>query len=138
MPSTRARLARVLLDEAPADLLDQRPSPIKTSDAAAQIGMTTKNARKHLEDLALLGMADRSKTSDADNAADLWAASAWLHDYWPRAERRCTSPPPTPEGGGLADASAETTPLRTSPSRSEPVPGRSALWLAQHPEEANA
>jgi hypothetical protein len=93
MPSTRARLARVLLDQTPGDLLDQRPAPIKSSEAAGEIGMTTKNARKHLEDLALLGMADRTKTSDADNAADLWAASAWLRDYWPKAERRCTYPP---------------------------------------------
>ena len=40
--------------------------------------MVTKTARQHLEDLALLGLADRTKTGEADNAADSWAASDWL------------------------------------------------------------
>jgi hypothetical protein len=45
--------------------------------------MATKNVRPHLEDLTLLGLATRTKTSDADNAADLWTPTDWLRKYWP-------------------------------------------------------
>jgi hypothetical protein len=122
MPATRARLARVLLDMPAVDLLDPRPGPIRTSEAAAQVGMATSTAREHLDDLALLAMADRTKTSDADNAHDRWSASDWLREFWPKVEERCTYPPPTPEGGGSPDASAERAPLRTSLLHSEPSP----------------
>jgi hypothetical protein len=45
--------------------------------------MVTKTAHRTLDDLALIGIADRSKKTDADNSPDLWIGSDWLRDYWP-------------------------------------------------------
>lgn len=76
MPAIRTALVRVLLA---AD------APMRTSEVAAAVGMVTKTAHRHLEDLALLGLADRSKTSGADNAPDLWTPSPWLTRHWPKS-----------------------------------------------------
>jgi hypothetical protein len=54
--------------------------------------MVTKTAGRVLDDLALLGVAGRSKKSDADNSPDIdadnspdiWVASDWLREHWPQ------------------------------------------------------
>ena len=88
-PTRWAVVARVARDCVPAirhkligDLV-RRTAPARTSEVAAAVGMVTKTAHQHLEDLALLGLADRTKTSEADNAPDLWSASDWLREFWP-------------------------------------------------------
>jgi hypothetical protein len=45
----------------------------------------TNTAHRHLDDLALLKMADRTKYNDADNAPDYWSASTWLREHWPES-----------------------------------------------------
>jgi len=82
-------LARVALDCVPAArtrLLTPLLSvsdPVKTATLAGRADMVTKTARRYLEDLALLRIVDRGKTSAADNAPDLWSATDWLRTYWP-------------------------------------------------------
>lgn len=85
-----AVVVRVALDCAPAirvplmrELL-KADGPLRTSELAAAVGMVTKTAHRQLDDLALLGIAERSKGHNADNAPDLWQATAWLGDFWPR------------------------------------------------------
>jgi hypothetical protein len=82
-------LSRVALDCAPAiripllRALLAADNPMRTSDVAEHAGMVTKTAHRQLDDIALLGLADRTKTSEASNAPDLWSASPWLRDHWP-------------------------------------------------------
>jgi len=85
-----AVVVRVALDCAPAirvplmrELL-KADGPLRTSELAAAVGMVTKTAHRQLDDLALLGIAERSKGHNADNAPDLWRAAPWLADFWPR------------------------------------------------------
>jgi hypothetical protein len=91
-------VARVARDCVPAirnnlmrDLV-RRSDPARTSEIAAAVDMVTKTAHQHLEDLALLKLANRTKSSDKGNAPDRWEASAWLREYWPEpeSERECT------------------------------------------------
>ncbi len=82
LPAIRARIIPVLLT-GDRDTLDDKPGPVRTTAVAEQLGMATKTARPHLEDLSLLGLATRTKTSDADNAPDLWTPTQWLRNYWP-------------------------------------------------------
>ena len=84
-----ATLRRIAIDCAPAlrtkvirELVKQS-SRARTSDVASAIETVTKTASRYLEDLSILGLADHSKTSQADNAPDSWQASDWLRDYWP-------------------------------------------------------
>ncbi|HVD03839.1 MAG TPA: hypothetical protein VNF75_06870 [Candidatus Dormibacteraeota bacterium] len=65
-------------------------APIRTSAVAEQLGVVTKTAELHLEDLALLRIADRSKTSDAVNAPNLWVPSEWLIEQEPKVREKCT------------------------------------------------
>ena len=74
-PGTRALLMRILLAE---------PEPKRTSDIAETAGLVTKTADRILDDLALLGIAVRSKQSSAANSPNLWVASGWLREHWPQ------------------------------------------------------
>jgi hypothetical protein len=51
--------------------------------ASGTFGSRAKFARRVLEDLALLGIAVRTKRSTADNSPDLWTPSEWLLKLWP-------------------------------------------------------
>ena len=75
-PAIRTALVRALLNLA---------GPKRTSDIAESVGMVTNTAHRHLDDLALLKMADRTKYNDADNAPDYWSASTWLREHWPES-----------------------------------------------------
>jgi hypothetical protein len=97
IPATRARFARELFDAA---------VPERTSDLAATVGMTTRNAREHLDDLALLGLADRTKTSDAANAPDYWMATKTLRDLWPESRPEMYPPSPNPSIEAVASSPA--------------------------------
>jgi hypothetical protein len=126
-PTRWAVTARVARDCVPAirnkliaDLVG-RTDPARTSDVAAAVGMVTKTAHQHLEDLALLGLADRAKTSDAGNAPDLWSASDWLRRFWPDAESEREMYVRTGSGfkeevGDDTDKAPTDTPVRTSRS----------------------
>jgi hypothetical protein len=87
-----AVLTRIAVDCAPAvrvpllRLLLKHDEPVRTSDLAASVGLVTKTASRLLEDLALLGIADRTKQTKADNSPDVWEASLWLRAHWPREE----------------------------------------------------
>jgi len=84
-----AVVVRVALDCAPAirrplmEALLKNTRETRTSEIASVVGMVTKTASRQLDDLALLGIAARTKRSTADNAPDFWEASKWLRDYWP-------------------------------------------------------
>ena len=56
--------------------------PRRTADIAADAGLVTKTAHRQLDDLDLIGLADRSKSTSADNSPDLWAASPLLVDLY--------------------------------------------------------
>ena len=74
MPSVRRRLVEHILAVG---------GEIRTGDAATATGVPTKTARYHLEDAALLGLVKRTKTSTADNAADVWSITDWTEQHWP-------------------------------------------------------
>lgn len=109
IPATRARFARELLGT---------PAATRTSDLAATVGMTAGNAREHLEDLTLLGLADRTKTSDAANAPDYWMATSLLRELWPESRPEMYLPSPNPSvevsSPSPSDAHGEDNP--TGPS----------------------
>jgi hypothetical protein len=67
----------------------------KTDAIAEAIGMVKKTAERHLEDLALLKLVERSRESAAANAAVLWQPSSWLVDYFP-SETDKYPPSPNP------------------------------------------
>ena len=85
-------LARIALDCAPpgritlARNLLAYDKPTRTRDVAESAGIVTKTAHRCLEDLSLIGLADWSKSSGADNSADLWAASSQLRELWPESK----------------------------------------------------
>ena len=81
--------AKLFLDCAPAlrtrfihDLV-AREKPARTATVGVAVGVSTKTAARHLEDLALLGLVERTKQSDAVNSPDLWCARAWLREFYP-------------------------------------------------------
>lgn len=82
-------LTRLAVECAPASripvvgMLAEQDSPDRTADIATALGADTKFARRILEDLALLGIAVRTKRTTADNSPDLWAPSEWLLKFWP-------------------------------------------------------
>jgi hypothetical protein len=69
--------------------------PTKTDTIAEAVGMVKKTAERHLEDLALLKLVERSRESTAANAAVLWQPSSWLADYFP-SETDKYPPSPNP------------------------------------------
>jgi hypothetical protein len=76
VPAIRGRFAAELV---------RREEPAGTSDLAAAVGMATKNARPHLEDLSLLDLAIRNKRSDGLTAPDCWTATSTLRELWPES-----------------------------------------------------
>jgi Domain of unknown function (DUF3854) len=79
-PALRVPIMRQLVGS--TDLLGST-EPQRTVAIAEQTGMVTKTASRILDDLTLLGIAERSKKSEANNSPDLWAASDWLREHWP-------------------------------------------------------
>jgi hypothetical protein len=75
MPVTRRRLV---------DIMATADGPIGTSTLATLVGIPTKTAHRHLEDLVLLNVLRRDKRGTASNAPDLWTATPWLRDHWTR------------------------------------------------------
>jgi hypothetical protein len=82
-------LTRIAVDCAPAiripliQALLANGAWTRTTEIAEDAGMVTKTAALHLDDLALIGLAERSKESEAINSAHMWCASDWLRTHWP-------------------------------------------------------
>ncbi|HZO66333.1 MAG TPA: DUF3854 domain-containing protein [Kribbellaceae bacterium] len=125
-------LARVAIDCAPAvrttlirELL-RHGEPVRTATIAAAVGMVTKTASRHLEDLSLLKVAERSKTGAGTNSPDLWMATTWLREHWPESRTQMYQPSPNPHGVEANDDDHHGhsyPPPRTSLSHSEEL-----LW----------
>jgi len=97
VPTVRTALIRALL---------ARSEPTRTSEMAAAAGMVTKTAHRLLDDMSLLKLVERTKTSAAANAPDKWMASRWLRDFWPpegRTDLLHTVVTGTKEGSGEDD-----------------------------------
>jgi hypothetical protein len=103
-PSIRLPITRELLDS---------PDPQRTSAIAAGVGMVTKTTHRVLDDLALLGIADRTKKTNADNSPDLWAASDWLREHWPSEVGQKTT---TKREGEVKEALFHSAPSTASPA----------------------
>jgi hypothetical protein len=73
VPDMRRRLLR---------LLHARPGE-RTSDVSSATGIPRTTAERTLEDLALLDLVDRAKTSDQANAPWSWTISAIAAATWP-------------------------------------------------------
>jgi hypothetical protein len=114
VPAIRTTLIRELIGGSRA---------LRTSAVAASVGMINKTAHQHLEDLALLGLASRTKTSESDNAADLWSATDWLREFWPSESENekyvRTGSGFKEEGSDERDETPLTTTVRTFRSHSE-------------------
>lgn len=110
VPAIRTAVMRVLIASG---------GPTRTATVAEAIGVVTKTAELHLEDLALLAIADRSKTSSASNAANLWAATPWLTDHQEKVRERCTTTRVEVVEESLS-GEIDSSPYLTSLSSSEP------------------
>jgi len=71
--------------------------------------MVKKTAERHLEDLALLKLVERSRESAAANAAVLWQPSPWLVDYFP-SETDKYPPSPNPSVKRVTDPLDDPSP----------------------------
>ena len=103
----------------------------RTSEIAGNVEMVTKTAHRILDDLALIGVATRTKKTTADNSPDLWDASDWLRQYWQEVGQRTTTkqkakikkdsePPPdgaeyTPFGSSLSQFDASDAERQDEP-----------------------
>jgi hypothetical protein len=121
VPSIRTKLIVELL---------KRTQPERTATIAAAVGMVTKTASRELDDLVLIGLATRTKNSEAANAPDMWSASEWLREFWPaesRTEKYIHAPITLEEGDeqGTDDY---------SPDAVDPTPSRTFL---SHSQESN-
>jgi hypothetical protein len=58
-------------------------APTTTAAVAIGTGLPTQTSRRHLEDLALLGVVERTKAGAHDNSPDQWALSPWTRSHWP-------------------------------------------------------
>ena len=93
-------MARIAVDCVPAirvplmlQLLGQ-PDWRRTAVIAEAAGLVSKTAARHLDDLVLLGLAERTKKKPTDKPTDgdgdpagnspyYWRRTDWLHDHWP-------------------------------------------------------
>jgi hypothetical protein len=88
-PETWRLLAKLALDAMPASRLvvlrhlHAAATQLGTGEIASAVQLPTVTARRGLEDLALLGVVDRSKVGTHENAPDHWALSTWTTDHWP-------------------------------------------------------
>ena len=118
-------LTRVAIDCAPAlrtkaiRELVSRTQPARTSEIATAIETGTKTASRYLEDLSILKLATRQKSGAADNSPDLWAASTWLRQYWPKLKGETEKYPPahkTTKKGEEVERNVPQPPVLLSPT----------------------
>jgi hypothetical protein len=122
VPAIRNTLIRHLVDTT---------TPERTSDIAQAVGMVTKTAHRELEDLALLKLVNHTKSSGAANAADMWTASDWLREFWPKPASETEMyihAPITFKEGDEQDTNG------VSVDAVDPTPSRTFL---SHPAESN-
>jgi hypothetical protein len=99
-------LGRVAIDSMPATrrrLLEELVASDKergTADLGTATDLPTSTAKRHLEDLALLGLADRRKKGTSEMAPDLWVASTFARNRWPAS----------PESQGAESSSSTASP----------------------------
>jgi hypothetical protein len=118
-------LTRIAVDCAPAlrtktiRALVKQDRPLKTAEVADAIQATTRTASFYLEDLSLIGLAQRTKQGEAANSPDLWTADQWLRDYWPESKYEKNPPLSVPlkeegkkeEGNDTPSASGKEPPI---------------------------
>jgi putative DNA primase/helicase len=66
-------------------LARQEGAPLKLADLETKTGLPKTTVTRVVEDLVVLGLADRQKESSADNAAWLISESKLASDYWDEA-----------------------------------------------------
>lgn len=82
-------LRRVAVDTPPAlrtsvlRAVATHPGPQRTTAIATRAGLVPKTTARELDDLALIGLVQRSKDGAGDRAPDLWSPSAQLDQLWP-------------------------------------------------------
>jgi hypothetical protein len=111
------RIRRPLIEALLKHPTDEGQRTAKIADA---VGMTTKVVAVHLDNLALIGLAEWHKESEAANSPYRWTASEWLRENWPpertKVRRKNTTThigtfnvpvpsTPTPQEGGGSFAS---------------------------------
>jgi hypothetical protein len=113
-PSLRTKVIRQLL---------RNSEWARTSDIAMGIETVTKTATRYLEDLSILKLADRRKQSAADNAPDLWVASAWLRRFWPESqpESETEKYPPSHQTPSTRNSVGARPSVLFSPTSGEPA-----------------
>ena len=123
--------------------------PVLTTRLASSVGMVVKTARRHLEDLALLRIIDRAKSTrkartgaeevlDPENAPDQWSATPWLREFWPAAgggtEKNHHARMGIKGHGDDQHANTDDTPPRTFPSHpDEPTDPRPHCTICGQP-----
>jgi hypothetical protein len=73
------------------DVMAAADGPLATARLATVVGIPTNTARRHLEDLVLLGVLTREKRGTHDNAPDYWCPTDWLRWHWtpvPESQQR--------------------------------------------------
>lgn len=92
-------LRRLAIDTAPAmrttvlRVVVGIGDPERTSDIAKDAGLVTKTANRVLDDLALIGLVERSKSGDKDNSPDQWEPTNLLGKLWPESKTEMYIPP---------------------------------------------
>jgi hypothetical protein len=132
MTAARAAFARELVG---------RGAFARTAELCFAARMSTKHGREHLEDLALLGLAERTKTSEAANAPDTWLATEALRALWPKAGPINTPQPQGPDEREAAERSAQNgsvePSLFVSPTFREIGQREERRPPADHPDDAD-
>ncbi len=116
-PAMRASVIRALVAEDTAR---------RTSNIGQGAGLVTKTASRVLDDLALIGLAEHSKASGANNSPDQWEPSQLLLNLWPESRTEIDPPHPTPHEVGHNDGDDTHTTYtggRLSLSHFEPPTG---------------
>jgi hypothetical protein len=100
----REALIRIALDTVPSPrretleyIVEMEGEALKTNLIAADLGLPSSTALRTLEDLHVLGLAERKKSGEAENSPWLWNASSQAAVLWrdackPHQEAKTNSP----------------------------------------------
>lgn len=129
VPAVRTKLLCRLMELPPSTEFE--PRRLKTSELGTELGIATKTAGRHLDDLAMLGLVERSKTGIAENSPDLWQASSKLRQLWPGSVSTI-KPEPIKESGTATSEGVYWSPVDLAQSALLTTPTRSYLEKQSH------